>query len=437
MNYFMEIAKLRAGRLLWARLVRAYDPEQSRSMALRAHAQTSGYSLAEQDPFNNVVHTCLEAMAAVQGHVQSLHTNALDEALALPSDFSARIARNTQLYLQYETDLARTIDPWGGSYYVEYLTHHLMHRAWAHILEVEEQGGMAEAIVSGLPKMRIEEAATRKQARIDSGDDTVIGVNRYRVDDAAPIDLLEVDNAAVREGQLRKLRQVRADRDETAVREALEGLEACARTGQGNLLERAIDAARRRATLGEISLALENVFGRYQASPHLIHGVYAAARSERDTITRIRERADAFAEREGRRPRMLVVKLGQDGHDRGARVIATSFADCGFDGDVGPLFQTPEEAARQAVENDVHVLGVSSQAAGHKTLVPQTIEALNAYGRSDILVVVGGVIPPHDYAALQRAGVGAVFGPGTVITDAAFRVLDLLAARTAEPMPEG
>ena len=426
MNHFMEIAKLRAARLLWARIVKQFDPQNPKSMALRTHCQTSGYSLTEQDPFNNVTRTCVEALAAVLGHTQSLHTNALDEALALPSDFSARIARNTQIYLQKETDIIRAVDPWGGSYYVEYLTDRLVRRAGSLIEEVEAVGGMTKAIERGLPKLRIEEAAARKQARIDTGQDVIVGVNRYRLDHEEPIDLLEVDNEAVRQNQINRLNRVKAERDEAAVTTALDALTRCAATGEGNLLALAVEAARVRATLGEISQALEQEFGRYMATTRTIHGVYAAEMPLDDTFKKARSLSDDFAEQEGRRPRILVAKLGQDGHDRGAKVIATSFADLGFDVDIGPLFQTPGEAARQAVENDVHILGVSSLAGAHKSLVPRMIDALAAFGRDDILVVVGGVIPPQDYQPLYNAGVTGIFGPGTVIAEAATQILDLL-----------
>ncbi len=426
MNPFMEIAKLRAARLLWARIVRRFDPRNPKSMALRTHCQTSGYSLTEQDPFNNVARTCLEALAAALGHTQSLHTNALDEALALPGDFSARIARNTQVYLQEETDLTRAVDPWGGAYYVEYLTDRLARRAWALIEEVEAEGGMVQAIEKGLPKMRIEEAAARKQARIDTGQDVVVGVNRYRLDEEAPLPLLEVDNAAVRRRQIDRLREVKAARDDARVQAALEALRRGAETGTDNLLALAVEAARARATLGEISAALEKSFGRHMATPRSISGVYASEIADDEAFAQARARSDRFAQLEGRRPRLLVAKLGQDGHDRGARVIATSFADLGFDVDIGPLFQTPQEAARQAVENDVHVLGISSLAGAHKTLVPQLFDALAGYGRADILVVAGGVIPPQDYPALYEAGVAAIFGPGTVIAQAAGQILELL-----------
>ena len=426
MNYFMEIAKMRAARLLWAKLIKQFNPREAKSMALRTHCQTSGWSLTEQDPFNNVARTCLEAMAAVLGHTQSLHTNALDEAIALPTDFSARIARNTQLYLQHETGITQIVDPWGGSYLVETLTHELARRALAHIQEIDKLGGMAKALESGLPKMRIEEAAARRQARIDSGQETIVGVNKYRLDHQDPIDILEVDNTAVREQQIARLAQVRAERDATAVTHALDALTQAAATGEGNLLELAVDAARARATLGEISGALESVWGRHKAVIRSIAGVYRAEFGEQDDISRVRRMADEFEAVEGRRPRILVAKMGQDGHDRGAKVIATAFADLGFDVDIGPLFQTPDEVARQAMENDVHVVGVSSLAAGHKTLLPQLAAELAALGRDDILIVIGGVIPAQDYDYLYAHGAAAIFGPGTVIPVAAEKILERL-----------
>ncbi|MGF1526172.1 MAG: methylmalonyl-CoA mutase [Candidatus Competibacterales bacterium] len=431
MNYFMEVAKLRAGRLLWARLIKDFNPQSSKSMALRTHCQTSGWSLQAQDPFNNVVRTCLEAMAAVAGHTQSLHTNALDEALALPTEFSARIARNTQLFLQAETGLCRTVDPWGGSYYVEALTDALVQRAWGHIREVEELGGMAKAIDTGLPKLRIEEAATRRQAQLDAGAATLVGVNKYRLAEEEALEVLDIDNSAVRAAQVQRLANVRAQRDDRAVAEALAALTHTAETGEGNLLERAVAAARRRATLGEISDALEKVYGRHTASVQSVTGVYAREYGDDPAIAEVQAMADAFAEQEGRRPRLLVAKLGQDGHDRGAKVIATAFADLGFDVDIGALFQTPEEVARQAVENDVHIIGMSSLAAGHKTLLPQLMEALKALGREDIMVVLGGVIPPQDYPFLQEQGAAAIFGPGTVIPTAARQLLVALNQRLA------
>ncbi len=429
MNFFMEIAKLRAARMLWAELVRPFRPKNPKSLALRTHCQTSGYSLAEQDPFHNVIRTGVEALAAVFGGTQSLHTNALDEAIALPSDFAARIARETQLYLQEETDITKAIDPWAGSFYVEKLTHDLARRAWALIQEVEAEGGMTKAIEAGLPKRRIEEAAARKQARIDSGQDVVVGVNRFRLSEEAPIDTLEVDNAAVRRQQVARLEKIRSERDDDAVRQALSAITECAETGEGNLLQKAVEAARARATLGEISEAMEKVFGRHRARAEAVSGVYAAEMDRDASFRRARDKADQFAEQEGRRPRLMVAKMGQDGHDRGAKVIATSFADLGFDVDIGPLFQTPKEAARQAVESDVHILGISSLAGGHKTLVPQVMDALESYGRGDILVIVGGVIPQPDYEVLYERGVAGVFGPGTVIPEAAQQILDVLLGR--------
>jgi methylmalonyl-CoA mutase len=429
MNYFMEVAKMRAARLLWARMIKQFDPQNPKSMALRTHSQTSGWSLTEQDPFNNVARTCMEAMAAALGHTQSLHTNALDEAIALPTDFSARIARNTQLYLQDETGITRVVDPWGGSYYVEALTDALMRRAWAHIQEVDGLGGMAKALETGLPKMRIEEAATRRQALIDSGKETIVGVNRYRLPEEAPLEILEVDNTAVRESQIRRLEELRGQRDEARVEATLAGITRAAESGEGNLLERAVEAARARATLGEISDAMEAVFGRHRAVTRSISGVYSSEFGDTDEMQRVRRMADSFAEVEGRRPRILVAKMGQDGHDRGAKVIATAFADMGFDVDIGPLFQTPAETARQAVENDVHVVGMSSLAAGHKTLLPQLREALDDLGRPDIMVVIGGVIPAQDYAYLREHGASAIFGPGTVVPVAAQKVLEELDAR--------
>ncbi len=432
MNHFMEIAKMRAGRMLWAKIVKQFNPQNPQSMALRTHCQTSGWSLTEQDPFNNVARTCIEALAAALGGTQSLHTNALDEAIALPTDFSAKIARDTQLYLQRETDITRVVDPWGGSYFVEYLTDRLAHRAWELIQEVEALGGMAKAIENGLPKLRIEEAAARKQARIDSGKDLIVGVNIFQTEEPTQIDILEVDNTAVREAQLRRLQEVKAKRDEAATQQALESLYQCARSGQGNLLEYAVEAARKRATLGEISFAMERAFGRFTAQTRAVTGVYASEISQEEAFQRTRRLADQFAQLDGRRPRIMVAKLGQDGHDRGAKVIATSFADLGFDVDIGPLFQTPAEAARQAAENDVHILGVSSLAAGHKTLVPQVIEELRKLGRDDILVVVGGVIPPQDYEFLYEKGVAGIFGPGTKIAHAAQQILQVLMEQTQD-----
>jgi len=410
MNYFMEIAKMRAARMLWAKIVKQFHPRSPKSMALRTHCQTSGWSLTEQDPFNNVARTCLEAMAAAMGHTQSLHTNALDEAVALPSDFSARIARNTQLYLQDETDICRVVDPWGGSYYVESLTDELARRAWKLIEEVESLGGMAKAIETGIPKMRIEEAAARRQARIDSGEEVIIGVNKYRLDKEDPLDVLEVDNTAVREAQIARLKKLKAERNNEEVRIALDAITEAARTGKGNLLELSVIAAQKRATLGEISYAIEKVCGRYKAVIHHISGVYSSGSQHNPDYVRARQLCDEFAAMEGRRPRIMIAKMGQDGHDRGAKVVATGYADIGFDVDIGPLFQTPAEVARQAAENDVHVIGVSSLAAGHKTLVPQLIDELKKLGREDIMVVCGGVIPPQDYEFLYRCGVVAVFG---------------------------
>lgn len=426
MNHFMEIAKMRAARLLWAKIVRQFNPKNPKSMALRTHTQTSGWSLTEQDPFNNVARTCIEALAAALGHTQSLHTNSLDEAIALPTDFSARIARNTQLYLQEETQICRSLDPWAGSYYVESLTHEIAHKAWALIEEVEALGGMAKAIETGIPKMRIEEASARKQARIDSGKDKIIGVNMNRLEKEDPIEILDVDNAAVREAQISRLKQLRENRNSEAVMAALDALTNAAETGTGNLLELSIDAARKRASLGEISFALEKVYGRYKAVIRSISGVYSSESKDSGAFQKARELADRFAELEGRRPRIMIAKMGQDGHDRGAKVVATGYADIGFDVDIGPLFQTPDEAARQAVENDVHILGVSSLAAGHKTLVPQVIAALKKLGREDILVIVGGVIPPQDYEFLYQSGAIAIFGPGTVISEAGIKLLEIL-----------
>jgi len=429
MNYFMEIAKMRAARMLWAKIIRQFDPKDPKSMALRTHCQTSGWSLTEQDPFNNVARTCIEAMAAALGHTQSLHTNSLDEAIALPTDFSARIARNTQLYLQEETGICKIIDPWGGSYYLEYLTDALARRAWMHIQEVEELGGMAKAIEAGVPKLRIEEAAARRQAHIDSGRETIVGVNKYRLPYEAPIEILEVDNTAVRLAQIERLKKLRAERDEARTQAALAALTNVAATGEGNLLEAAVEAARARATLGEISMAMEKVFGRYKATIRSVSGVYSSEFSDVEQIHHVRALADAFAAREGRRPRILVAKIGQDGHDRGAKVVATAFADLGFDVDIGSLFQTPEEVARQAVENDVHVVGISSLAAGHKTLLPQLVEELHKLGRDDIMVVIGGVIPAQDYAFLREHGAAMIFGPGTIIPVAAEKLLHELERR--------
>jgi methylmalonyl-CoA mutase len=431
MNFFMEIAKLRAARVLWAKLVQHFHPKNPKSMALRTHSQTSGWSLAAQDPFNNVIRTMVEAMAAVMGHTQSLHTNALDEAIALPTDFSARIARNTQILLQEETAITRAIDPWGGSYYVESLTHELMQRAWQHIQEIEGLGGMAKAIETGLPKLRIEEAAARKQARIDSQRDRIIGVNAYRPEQETPLEVLQVDNSKVRAQQIARIEELKRTRDAQAVDAALQALTRCAETGEGNLLDLAVDAARKRATLGEISMALEKVYGRYRAQTKTISGVYASESTQDAEFAAARQLVQEFRKLEGRPPRILVAKMGQDGHDRGAKVIATAFADLGFDVDIGPLFQTPREVAREAAENDVHVLGVSTLAGGHNTLVPQVVEELGKLGRQDIVVVVGGVIPAQDYSQLIAAGASAVFGPGTVIPKAAHEILEVLRKRLA------
>ncbi len=426
MNHFMEIAKMRAARLLWAKLVKQFNPKSEKSLALRTHCQTSGYSLTEQDVFNNVTRTTIEAMAAVLGHTQSLHTNSLDEAIALPTDFSARIARNTQLFLQHETGICSVVDPWGGSYYVEKLTHDLCHRVWELIQEVEELGGMTKAIEAGLPKMRIEEAAARKQARIDGGKEIIVGVNKYRPEHDKEIELMEVDNTAVLHAQLARLKDLKDNRNNADVKAALEAITRSAKTGEGNLLEMAVQAARVRATLGEISDAMEKVFGRHKAIIRAISGVYSAEVSDDENFKLAQEMADKFAETEGRRPRILVAKMGQDGHDRGAKIIATSFADLGFDVDIGSLFQTPAEVAMQAIENDVHIVGVSSLAAGHKTLIPRLIGELRQLGREDILVIAGGVIPPKDYQFLYDAGVAGVFGPGTVIAIAAQKILEEL-----------
>ena len=426
MNHFMEIAKMRAARMLWAKIVKQFNPKSDKSMALRAHCQTSGWSLTEQDPFNNVSRTCIEALAAAMGGTQSLHTNALDEAIALPTDFSARIARNTQIYLQQETNICKVVDPWGGSYYIESLTNEIANKAWALIKEVEELGGMAQAIETGIPKMRIEEAAARKQARIDSGKDIIVGVNAFKTDEKTQIDILDVDNEKVRNQQLERLRKLKSERNNSDVEKALNALTEAAKTGKGNLLELAIIAAKARATLGEISYALEKIFGRYKANIRSISGVYSKEISMDKDFAKARELADKFAELDGRRPRIMIAKMGQDGHDRGAKVIATSFADMGFDVDIGPLFQTPAEAAKQAVENDVHILGISSLAAGHKTLVPQVIEELKKYNREDIMIVAGGVIPQQDYDYLFKAGVSFIFGPGTVIAKSAINILEKL-----------
>ncbi|MCC9061387.1 methylmalonyl-CoA mutase [Flavobacterium sp. F-30] len=426
MNHFMEIAKMRAGRMIWAKLVQQFNPKSDKSLALRTHCQTSGWSLTEQDPFNNVARTCIEATAAAFGGTQSLHTNALDEAIALPTDFSARIARNTQIFLQEETKITKTVDPWGGSYYVESLTNEILKSTWKLIEEVEELGGMTKAIEAGIPKLRIEEAAARKQARIDSGQDIIVGVNQYRLEKEDPLHILDVDNQMVRKQQLAQLEQIKATRDTEKVNQSLEKLIHCAKTGQGNLLEIAIEAARNRATLGEISDALESIFGRYKAQIKSFSGVYSAAIKNDENFEKAKQLADAFAKQEGRRPRIMIAKMGQDGHDRGAKVVATGYADVGFDVDIGPLFQTPAEAAKQAVENDVHILGVSSLAAGHKALVPQVIEELKKHGREDIMVIVGGVIPAQDYQFLFDAGAVAVFGPGTKISEAAIKILEIL-----------
>ena len=426
MNHFMEIAKMRSARMIWAKLVKQFNPKNPKSLALRTHCQTSGWSLTEQDPYNNVTRTCVEAMAAVFGGTQSLHTNALDEAIALPTDFSARIARNTQIYLQKETEITRVVDPWGGSYYLEKLTEEITHKAWILLKEIEELGGMAKAIETGIPKMRIEEAAARKQARIDSGKDQIIGVNSYRLEKEAIIETLEVDNTTVREAQIKRLNNIRLTRDTQAVKKILNDLTHACRSGKGNLLALAIEAARCRATLGEISDACEEVFGRYQAKIRSITGVYSMEIDNDKSFKKAQELANKFAELEGRRPRIMVAKIGQDGHDRGAKVVSTSFADMGFDVDIGPLFQTPKEAAKQAVENDVHILGISSLAAGHKTLVPYVIEELKLLGRKDILVVAGGVIPSQDYDYLFKAGVSGIFGPGTVIAEAASQILEIM-----------
>ena len=426
MNHFMEIAKMRAARMLWAKIVKQFDPKNPKSLALRTHSQTSGWSLTEQDPFNNVARTAIEAMGAALGHTQSLHTNALDEAIALPTDFSARIARNTQIYIQEETNICRQVDPWAGSYYVESLTEEIAQKAWEHIQEVEKLGGMAKAIETGIPKMRIEEASARKQARIDSGVEKIIGVNEYRLDKEAPIDILAVDNTAVRESQIKRLKELRASRDEAAVQKALAAITECVKTKQGNLLELAVEAAKVRATLGEISDACEVVVGRYKAVIRSISGVYSSEVKNDTQFEKAKELCARFAKKEGRQPRIMIAKLGQDGHDRGAKVVATGYADIGFDVDMGPLFQTPAEAAKQAVENDVHVVGVSSLAAGHLTLVPQIIAELKKLGREDIVVIVGGVIPAQDYDELYRDGAAAIFGPGTPIATAAIKILEIL-----------
>ena len=426
MNHFMEIAKMRAARMLWAKIVKQFNPKNEKSLILRTHCQTSGWSLTEQDPFNNVARTCIEALAAALGGTQSLHTNALDEAIALPTDFSARIARNTQIYLQEETEICRTVDPWGGSYYVEYLTNEIAEKAWKLIEEVEENGGMAKAIEKGIPKLRIEEAAARKQAKIDSGKEIIVGVNEYLVENEEPLEILEVDNNSVRKSQIERLNHTKTNRNNTKVNDALAKITEIAQTGNGNLLEAAVVAAKERATLGEISDAMEKAFGRYQAQIRSISGVYSSESMEDKDFIRAKSLADQFAELEGRRPRIMIVKMGQDGHDRGAKVVSTAYADMGFDVDIGPLFQTPAEAAKQAVENDVHILGVSSLAAGHKTLVPQVIDELKKLGREDILVIVGGVVPQQDYDYLFKAGAVGIFGPGTKISKAAQEILELM-----------
>ena len=426
MNHFMEIAKMRAARLLWAKIVSQFNPKNPKSMALRTHCQTSGWSLTEQDPFNNVARTAIEAMGAALGHTQSLHTNALDEAIALPTDFSARIARNTQIYIQEETYITKEVDPWAGSYYVEALTHEIAHKAWEHIQEIESLGGMAKAIETGIPKMRIEEAAARKQAHIDSGSEIIVGVNKYRLPKEDPIDILAVDNTAVREAQIKRLHDLRANRNEADVQRALAAITECVRSGKGNLLELAVEAAKVRATLGEISDACEVVVGRYKAVIRSISGVYSSEVKTDENFAKAKAMAEEFARREGRQPRIMIAKLGQDGHDRGAKVVATGYADIGFDVDMGPLFQTPAEAAKQAVENDVHVVGVSSLAAGHLTLVPQIIAELKKLGREDIVVIVGGVIPAQDYEELYADGADAIFGPGTPIATAAIKILEIL-----------
>ena len=426
MNHFMEIAKMRAARMLWAKIVSRFNPKNPKSLALRTHSQTSGWSLTEQDPFNNVARTAIEAMAAALGHTQSLHTNALDEAIALPTDFSARIARNTQIYIQEETNICRGIDPWAGSYYVESLTNQIMHKAWALIEEVESLGGMAKAIETGVPKMRIEEAAARTQARIDSGEQTIVGLNKYRLEKEDPIDILAVDNTAVRESQVKRLQELRANRDEAAVKRALAAITECVKTKQGNLLELAVEAAKVRASLGEISDACEAVVGRYNAVIRSISGVYSAEVKDDEQFAKAKALCERFAKQEGRQPRIMIAKLGQDGHDRGAKVVTTGYADIGFDVDMGPLFQTPEEAAKQAVENDVHIVGVSSLAAGHKTLVPQIVAELKRLGREDIVVVVGGVIPHQDYDFLYKNGAAAIFGPGTPVMNSAIKMLEIL-----------
>ncbi|MDD5570093.1 MAG: methylmalonyl-CoA mutase [Bacteroidales bacterium] len=426
MNHFMEIAKMRAARMLWAKIIKQFNPKNPKSLALRTHCQTSGWSLTEQDPFNNVARTCIEAMAAVLGHTQSLHTNALDEAIALPTDFSARIARNTQIYLQEETNICKAVDPWAGSYYIESLTHELAHKSWKLIQEIEHLGGMAKAIETGIPKMRIEEASARRQAKIDSGKDIIVGVNKYRLEKEAPIETLEVDNTAVRESQIKRLRNLKAERNNEEVKNILNTITEACGTNEKNLLALSIEAARKRATLGEISDACEKVFGRYKATIRSISGVYSMEIANDEGFSKARNLADEFEKLEGRRPRIMIAKMGQDGHDRGAKVISTAYADMGFDVDIGPLFQTPKEAAKQAVENDVHILGISSLAAGHKTLVPEVIAELKILGREDLIVIVGGVVPPQDYEFLYKAGVVGIFGPGTIISEAAIKILNIL-----------
>jgi len=430
MNFFMEIAKMRAARLIWAKLIKKFNPKNPKSMSLRTHSQTSGWSLTEQDPYNNVVRTCIEAMAAALGHTQSLHTNSLDEAIALPTDFSARIARNTQLYLQDETMITKVIDPWGGSYYIESLTNALLNKAWKHILEVESYGGMTNAISAGIPKMRIEEAAARKQARIDSGAEVIVGVNKFKLEKEDPIEILEVDNTAVRLSQIKRINEIKKSRNETEVKNSIDAITNCAETGVGNLLELSIIAARNRVTLGEISDAIEKVSGRFQAVTRTISGVYNSEyKSDDNLVDKVRKMTDEFAEREGRRPRIMIAKMGQDGHDRGAKVVATAYADMGFDVDMGPLFQTPEETAKQAIENDVHVIGMSSLAAGHKTLLPQLVEEMKKQGREDIIVICGGVIPAQDYEFLFEHGASAIFGPGTKIPEAGEKIMELINER--------
>ncbi len=426
MNHFMEIAKMRAARMIWAKLVKQFNPQNPKSLSLRTHCQTSGWSLTEQDPFNNVARTCIEAMGAALGHTQSLHTNALDEAIALPTDFSARIARNTQIYIQEETNVTRSIDPWAGSYYIESLTNDLAHKAWEHIQEVEKLGGMAKAIETGIPKLRIEEAAARKQARIDSGEDTIVGINKYRLEKEDPIEILDIDNTKVRESQIKRLKELRANRDDAKVQQCLAAITEAVRNKTGNLLELAVEAAKARASLGEISDACEAVVGRYKAVIRMNTGVYSSEVKNDSEFEKAKEMVAQFAKKEGRQPRIMIAKLGQDGHDRGAKVVATGYADCGFDVDMGPLFQTPEEAAKQAVENDVHVVGVSSLAAGHKTLVPQIVNELKKLGREDIIVIAGGVIPAQDYDILYKAGAAAIFGPGTPIAQAAIKIMEML-----------